>query len=131
MSFGKNRIQHNDFVWQFYRFKKIDIYFYQGGNELAKYVSKYAEVKVDEFENYFEYALDKRIIFVAFNSLSDFRQSNLGLVTEDEQYNIGGTTKIIDNKVFIYFEGDHKKLDEQISGAIAEILINEYLIGSD
>ncbi len=131
MSFGKNRVQYRDFVWQFYRFKKFDTYFYQGGKELAKNVSRYSEQKINEYERYFEYALDKRIIFILYNSLSDFRQSNIGLITEDDQYNIGGTTKIIDNKVFIYYEGDKKKLEQQISAAIVEILLDEYLEGSD
>ncbi|MFH2142078.1 MAG: hypothetical protein ABIJ97_06635 [Bacteroidota bacterium] len=131
MSFGKNRVQYSDFVWQFYRFKKFDTYFYAGGNELAQYISKSAISKIDEFEKYFDYALDKRIIFVVYNTLSDLRQSNIGLSTEDDAYNIGGTTKIIDNKVFIYFDGDHKKLDQQIAAAIAEVIINEYLVGND
>lgn len=131
MTFGKNRVQYNDFLWQFYRYKKFDAYFTQGGTELAQYVSKTAYTKIDEFEKFFDYALDKRIIFVIFNNMSDFRQSNIGLSTEAETYNIGGTTKIIDNKVFIYFDGDHKKLDEQITAAIAEVLINEYLVGND
>ncbi|GAB4280146.1 MAG: hypothetical protein Kow0068_04310 [Marinilabiliales bacterium] len=131
MTFGKNRVQYGDYVWQFYRFKKFDVYFHEGGNELAQYTAKYAQKTLEKYEQFFEYSLDKRIIILVFNNLSDFRQSNIGLTTEDDQYNIGGTTKIIDNKVFIYFEGDHNKFDKQISAAIAEVLINEYLIGND
>ncbi|MFC2115203.1 hypothetical protein ACFLTU_01920, partial [Bacteroidota bacterium] len=33
--------------------------------------------------------------------------------------------------VFIYFDGDHKKFEQQISAAIAEVIINEMLYGND
>jgi len=27
MTFGKNRVQYNDFYWEYYRFKRFDTYF--------------------------------------------------------------------------------------------------------
>lgn len=131
MDFGKSRVQYSDFLWQFYRLKRFDMYFYVGGKELAQYSAETAAKKLDEIENFFEYNLSKRIIFVMYNNLTDFRQSNIGLVSGDIQYNIGGVTKIVDNKVFIYYEGNHKKLEKQISAAIAEVVLNEMLYGSD
>ena len=38
MEFGKNRVQWKDFHWSYYEQETFDVYFYQGGNELAKYV---------------------------------------------------------------------------------------------
>ena len=131
MNFGKNRVQYGEFVWQYYRFKRFDTYFYVGGKELAEFTGKTADKKIREMEDMFDYSLDKRIIFITYNKLSDFRQSNIGLVSGDNQYNIGGVTKIVDNKVFLYFEGDHKKMEEQITAAVAEVMLNEMLYGSD
>jgi len=131
MDFGKNRVQYNDFYWQYFRHPKFDTYFYVGGKELAEFTGNVANKKITEIEKYFEYSLDKRIIFIVYNKLSDFRQSNIGLVSGNDQYNIGGVTKIIDNKVFLYFEGDHKKFGQQISSAITEVLIKEMLYGSE
>ncbi len=131
MDFGKNRVQYNDFYWQYYRFKRFDTYFYVDGKELAQFTGKIAEKKIAEIENFFEYTLDKRIIFIIYNKLSDFRQSNIGLVSGSNQYNIGGVTKIVGNRVFIFFDGDHKKIEQQISAAITEVLLNEMLYGSD
>ncbi|MFW5781430.1 MAG: hypothetical protein ACOCXD_02565, partial [Bacteroidota bacterium] len=48
-----------------------------------------------------------------------------------DEYNTGGVTKIVSNKVFIYYTGDHSELEEQISGAITEIILNEMLYGVD
>ncbi len=131
MDFGKNRVQYIDFYWQYFRYKKLDTYFYVGGSELAKYCGKYANKKIIEIEYFFEYSLDKRIVFIVYNKHSDFRQSNIGLITGKDQYNIGGLTNIVNNKVFLYYEGDHRKLERQIDASITEVLLNEMLYGSD
>jgi len=131
MDFGKSRVQYIDFYWQYYRFKKFDTYFYVGGNELAQQISIIADRKIKSIEKMFDYALDKRIIFIVYNKHSDFKQSNIGLVTENDQYNIGGVTQISGNKVFIFNEGDFNKLEKQVNAAIAEVVITEMLYGSD
>ncbi len=130
MTFGKNRVQYNDFYWQYYRFENFDTYFNQFGKELAQFTALVAENQLYETERYFDYKLEKRIIFIIYNKLSDYRQSNIGLVTGKDEYNIGGVTRIIDNKVFIYYDGTHDDLQQQISASIAEVVINEMLYGS-
>lgn len=131
MDFGKNRVQYNDFYWQYFRYEKFDTYFYVGGKELAINTGRIAFKKIDELEKFFEYNLDKRIIFIVYNKLSDFRQSNIGLVGEANQYNIGGVTHVVKNKVFIYFEGDQRKMEQQINAAISTVMINEMIYGSN
>ncbi len=66
---------------------------------------------------------------MVYNRLTDFRQSNIGLVTGKDEYNIGGTTTINRNKAFLYFEGDFDKYDEQITAAVTRIIVNEMLNG--
>ena len=130
MDFGKNRVQYNNFVWQFYRYDKYDIYFYYEGKELALFTGYIANKKISEIENILGYTIDRRIIFVVYDKLSCFKQSNIGLVSGNNQYNIGGVTKMYDNKVFLYYEGDHKKFENQITAAIAEVIINEFFYGN-
>ncbi|MBT3244843.1 MAG: hypothetical protein HN352_16985 [Bacteroidetes bacterium] len=134
MEFGKNRIQYargdileSDFYYSFFRFKQFDVYFHPDGQDLAKYVGEKSFQEIALLENYFEHSLSKRIIFLVFNKLSDFRQSNIGLITGQDNTNIGGTTRILDNKVFLYFDGDHKHLDQQIRAAVAQVMLNEML----
>ena len=136
MQFGKNRIQYargdiieSDFFYSFYRFNRFDVYFYPNGQELAQYVGEKAFTEISRLENYFEYSLSKRMIFLVFNKLNDFRQSNIGLVTGQEDTNIGGVTPILDNKVFLYFDGDHENLDEQIRATISEVILGEMVYG--
>jgi len=129
MNFGKNRVQYNNRYWKFYRFERFDVYSYENGTDLSLYVADFVEKELELIERFFDYEIEKRIIFLTYNKLSDFRQSNIGLVSENEQYNIGGTTQIIQNKVFIYFDGDHVNFERQIRAAIAEVLITEMLFG--
>jgi len=136
MSFGKNRIQYpkadileSEFFASFYRNDRFDVYFYPGGRELAEFVSRYAFSEINRLENFFEYTLDKRIIFIVYNRLNDYRQSNIGLISGRDETNIGGVTKILDNKVFLYFEGDHEKFRQQILAAIAEVILQEMMYG--
>jgi hypothetical protein len=131
MTFGKNRVQYNDFYWSYYRFARFDTYFTQNGNELALYAESVVTPELERIEGVFDYVIEKRIIFIIYNKLTDFRQGNIGLVTGIDEYNIGGVTRIVDNKVFLYFDGDHEFFKKQIRASVAEIVINEMLYGSN
>ena len=131
MNFGKNRVQYKQFEWKFYRYERFDTYFYNEGKELSMQAAEIAKVEISRLENFFDYKIDKRIIFIIYNKLSEFRQSNIGLVTGDSQYNIGGITKVSDNKVFIYFDGNHNNFKKQIKAAVANVILNELIYGSD
>ena len=131
MIFGKNRVQFNDFFWSFERYEKFDIYFNQDGKDLSEYAADFAKLEIPKIESFFDYALDRRIIFIVYNKLSDFRQSNIDLITGKDEYNIGGVTTVSKNKVFLYFEGDFTKFENQITGAIARVIVYQMLFGQD
>ena len=130
MDFGKNRVQYTPRIWTYYPYDQHEVYFYEGGMEIAKYVSRSAQENIKAIEKTFDYKLDGKIQFIVYNKQSDFAQSNIGLSTE-QQYNIGGVTQIVGTKVLLYFEGDHEKLEVQIRKGIARILINQMMYGGD
>ena len=130
MNFGKNRVQYNNRYWKYYRFERFDVYSYENGTDLSLYVADFVEKELALIERFFDYDIERRMIFLTYNKHSDFRQSNIGLVSEAEEYNIGGTTKIIQNKVFLYFDGDHMNFERQIRAAIAEVLVSEMMYGT-
>ena len=86
MTFGKSRIQYDDRFWMFYRYERFETFFYQGGKNLAIYTAQYAEIRLKEMEKEMDYSIDKNIQFVIFNKLSDLKQSNIGL-SSDDSYN--------------------------------------------
>ena len=119
MDFGKNRIQYKPIEWSFYRFERMDVYFYSGGKELAKRTAQTAESTLAEYEQLFDYTLENRIQLLVFNRLSDLKQSNVGLGGQSID-NLGGTTRMVGSKVLLYFENGTASFVEQIRSGIAE-----------
>jgi len=128
--FGKNRVQYKDFLWQQYRFKEFDTYFYEGGQQLAEFTTRVASKNIHSLEEVFDYPVRDKIQFIVYNSHSDFKQSNIGINGEEEG-NIGGTTQIVGSKVFVYFEGDYVKFEQNLRKGIARVLINNRLYGGN
>lgn len=128
MSFGKNRVQFDNFEWKYYRFSNLETYFYKGGNELAIYTAKIASAAISRQQQLFEYKLRDKIQFIIYNKQSHFKQSNVGLSLENGE--LGGVNEIMGSKVFIYFNGDHADFSRQIKQGVAQILINQQVYGS-
>lgn len=127
--FGKNRVQYQDFSWQYYRYPQFNSYFYKGGETLAKTVSERVNQYLPVFEKQFEVILDEKIEVIVYKSFSDFKQSNIGYEANTD-YNIGGTTSLIDNKLFVYYPGNAKELDAQIKLGLTQVFVNSSLYGS-
>ncbi|MBK9762929.1 MAG: PD40 domain-containing protein [Flavobacteriales bacterium] len=129
--YGKNRVQYQEFLWQQFRFKDMEVLFYKEGVDIAKYTAQAATVHLKDLEKQFDFALDERLQFIVYNSLTDFRQSNIGIAGVDGQQNIGGLTRIVGTKIFVYYEGDHALLDRQIRSGIAHVIIDQMMYGGN
>ena len=128
MEFGKNRVQWRDFYWSYYRYETFDVYYYQGGVELANHVLNLAKDEIPAMEKRFGTHFGKKVQFLVFNSLGDLKQSNLNNDGEDTG-NTGGITKLIGSKVFLYFNGSYADFDQQIREGIAQLLLTQTLNG--
>jgi len=128
MEFGKNRVQYEKTDWFFYRFDRFDVYFYQGGEKLAEYTMRASDRAIHDLEKTFDYTLDKRIQVIIYNKLSEQKQSNIGLVT-DQQYNTGGITTIVGSKLILYFDGDYKNYEEQLRAGLARVMLDQMMYG--
>jgi hypothetical protein len=129
--YGKNRVQYQEFLWSQYRFDRMEVFFYKEGGDLARYTAQSATRQLKELEREFDFALDERLQFIVYNSLTDFRQSNIGLSGIEGENNIGGLTRIVGTKIFVYFEGDHTLLDRQIRSGIAHVIIDQMMFGGN
>ncbi len=131
VEFGKNRVQYfENRIWFYYRFTDFNTYYYRGGRDLAIYTYRYANQELERMQDELDYSLNEKVHFLIFQSLNDLKESNVGLIS-DEQYNVGGVTHLVGNKVFIYFNGNHAHLERQIRTGIANVLVNQMLMGSN
>lgn len=130
MEFGRSRVQFKDFLWTYYKFDRFDTYFYLNGKELAAHTAKYATSELTRMEAQLGTYLEGKIQFVIFNNLNDLKQSNIGL-TADAQYNTGGISYILGNKVVLYFDGSIVNFEQQIRQGIAHVLLQNSIFGSN
>ncbi|HVU53749.1 MAG TPA: hypothetical protein VHD83_01785 [Puia sp.] len=129
VEFGKNRLQFKNFKWKYYQTQNFNTYFNEGGQDLAKYVLQLAEKELPGIEQFVEYGLQRRANIVIYNSYNDYLQSNIGLSLDWQT--TGGITKLVNNKMVVYFNGDHNHLRIQIRQGIARILLENILFGDD
>ena len=59
VTFGQNRVQYKDFLFSYYESDNFTTYFYQGGQDLAKYVIKSAEDNSEELSKMLDYRFKK------------------------------------------------------------------------
>ncbi len=128
LTFGKNRVQYQNFNWQLYRANLFDVYFYPTSKPLADYTFGKAPGMISELERTLNYTLYKKIHFIVYNTQGDFRESNFGFDNEDF-YNQGGITNIYGNKVYLYFDGNHNHFDKMIRSGIATIFARNIVEG--
>lgn len=128
--FGKSRVQYNGFSWKFHAYKRFRIY-YSGINEdIAIYTARTLHHYLGLAEEKLDYNFPEKLEVIVYESQQKFRQSNLG-VTNDEMSSVGGTSRIVGSKVFIYYEGDHQTFNENIKGAVYEVLLKHMFFGGD
>ena len=130
VSFGKNRIQFKPFDWSLLPGEHFEVYYYQGGQQIAERTLLYCEQEKTRLQKFYNIQLDEGIQVVCFNKQSEFRQSNLGL-TDEETASVGGSTNILGNKMFIYFEGTEIELRKQIALGLSRIMYLQLMYGGD
>lgn len=129
VEFGKNRVQYQKFNWKFYQTDNFNTYFSQDGLALGKYVAQVAEEELPGIEEFVEYGLQRRANIVVYNNFDEFQQSNIGLGIDWQ--NTGGVTKLVNNKIVLYFDGNHDNLKRQVRQGIAKVLVDNVLFGDD
>jgi hypothetical protein len=129
VEFGKNRLQFKKFKWAFYQTDNFNSYYSQNGEPLAKFVAQVAEQELSDLESFTEYGLQRRANLIVYNSFNELGQSNIGLSTDWQT--TGGNTQLVNNKMVVYYNGNHHNLRIQVRQGIARILLDNILFGDD
>ena len=112
VEFGKNRVQYQKFNWKYYQTDNFNTYFSQDGLGLGKYVAQIAEGELAGIEEFVEYGLQRRANIVVYNNFDEMQQSNIGMNIDWQ--NTGGVTKLVNNKMLVFFDRNHDNLKRQI-----------------
>jgi len=120
LTFGKSRVQYQNFNWQYYRNPQFDVYFYPNSRDVAEYVFTVTPEIIKEIETLFNFTSEKKIQFIVYRTQSDFKESNFNY-DNDDFYNQAGITNIYGSKVYIYFDGSHANLNKMIRGGVASV----------
>jgi len=129
VEFGKNRVQFRKFKWQYYQTPNFNTYFYENGQTIANYVTQIAEKELSQIEQFVEYGLQRRANIVIYNHFNELEQSNIGLNLDWQT--TGGITKLVNNKMIVYYTSDHAHLRRQVRQGIAKTLVDNVLFGDD
>ncbi|MBK8920561.1 MAG: PD40 domain-containing protein [Saprospirales bacterium] len=130
-SFGKNRVQyHRQFdEWMHYETANFDTYWYGDARNIAQSALQMAELDFAYVQQLLEHQMSDNIELLVFSDITDLKQSNIG---EDDLFLVqAGETKVVGNKIFVYFDGDHRHLRAQIREGAAGVLINSMLFGAN
>lgn len=129
--FGKNRVQyHHQFdEWSLYETTNLITYWYGDARNVAQSALQLAEYDFPIVQQLLEHQPTEKIEMLVFSDLSDLKQSNIG---EDDVFLLqSGETKVVGNKIFVYFNGDHRHLRAQIREGMAGVLLNSMLYGAN
>ncbi|HLL96204.1 MAG TPA: hypothetical protein VK404_14585 [Spirosoma sp.] len=125
--FGKNRIQYRSFEWKTIRTANFEIYYYQGGNQIANLTAQYAESEFDRITELLGYTPYNRVKIFLFNSPRELAQSNIGLNAQG-----GLTSRELDlskSRVELAFTGDQISFRRQIIRDISMLFVYDMLYG--
>ncbi len=149
--FGKNRVQfHDQFMeWSQYESRNFITYWYGEGRLIGQSVVQMAEYDFYEIQGILEHRMNDKIEIIVYNDVTDLKQSNIGseevfmtgtnspsqmaqaATGNASMLNSAGQTKIVNNKMFVHFNGNHNDLRRQIREGIASVYLNAMLFGSN
>jgi Tol biopolymer transport system component len=106
--FGQNKIQYQDFNFKILSTDHFDIYFYNGGEDIAGFAEDVLEDGYQRLSKDFGVEVDFRVPVILYNAPNHFSQTNVTLELIEES--VGGFTEILKNRMVIPFNGDYEEL---------------------
>lgn len=128
-SYGKNRVQYENFEWRYLQSKHFDVYYYGEKNyKLAEFASMSVESAYKQLKDDFDHELSDRISVIIYDSHNDFSQTNVvNLPTSAE--GIGGVTDKYKNRMTIPFDGEYSDFRRTIHHELVHAVFNDMFYG--
>jgi hypothetical protein len=122
--FGKNRVQyHDDFNnWWMYETDHFVSFWYGKGRNIAKSVIQLAEMDHNDIEHLLGHSMNDKIRIIIYLDHSDYTQTNIAY-WDTKEAGGAGIAQFYDNKVIVYFDGNHQNLRKQIRAGITRAFL--------
>jgi hypothetical protein len=119
--FGKNRVQyHDDFdSWWMYETENFVTFWYGKGRNIAKSTMQLAQMDHGGLEKILAHSMNDKIRIIIYLDHSDYNQTNIAYFDTREAGG-AGLAQFYDNKVIVFFNGDHQQLRRQIRAGIVQ-----------
>lgn len=130
VQFGKNRVQYHQRFdeWMQYESDNFITYWYGNGKNIGQLASQMAEYDFNELLKILKYPINMKVQIIVYQDITDIKQSNIG--SEDVFTNVTGNTKILGDKIFVYFNGDHNHFRKQLREGITSVYLESMLLGA-
>ncbi|UII33539.1 translocation protein TolB [Fulvivirga ulvae] len=125
--FGRNRVQYEQFDWRYLSSDNFDVYFYKGGDKIAKEVTEYLEEEFERVTDIIGYPPYSKTKLFLYNSISDLQQSNIGI--NDHAVSAGGETQFVKSHIEIANPGNIDALKEELLYKVSSLMVNEMMFG--
>ncbi len=125
--FGKNKVIYKNFEWFYLQSQHFDVYFYDGGQEIAEFTAEIAESSYIQLRRDFRFDIRERIVFVVYNSHNDWQQTNVVISYLEE--GIGGVTELYKNRIVVPFEGSYEQFRHVIHHELVHAVMNDMIYG--
>lgn len=129
-SFGQNKVQYHYLNWKFIQSPHFDVYYTDGGLEIAEFTAKEAEIAYRYISEDFRWTLPEgeRISIITYKSHNDFEQTNVmsGFVDEGVQ----GFTEFFKNRVVVPYQGSWEDFRHTIHHELSHAISMSMLYGS-
>ena len=126
--FGKNKVQYDELSWSFLQTSHFDIYYYEGGRDLAEFTAHAAEDAYLQAERLFDHQISSRIPLIVYQSHNDFAVTNaVDLPTFSE--GIVGVTEPFKNRIALPFVGDYRQYRQTLHHELIHAIINDIYYG--
>jgi Tol biopolymer transport system component len=104
--FGQNKVQYDNFEWNYISSPHFDVYFYEGGYDLAVFSIEVLESAYVQVSAQLDHRLRKRVPTIIYQSHNEFQQTNVtgGILPEG----VGGFTESFKNRMVMPFTGSYE-----------------------
>ncbi|MEN7551175.1 translocation protein TolB [Rapidithrix thailandica] len=127
--FGKNRVQYKNFHWRYITTTNFDIYYYDGGYEIAKLAANIAEQEFNRITDLIGHSPFYKTKIFLYNSVIDLRQSNIGV--NQQGIEVGGQTNFVRSEIEVAFTGLRHTFKQELTHGIADMFIFDMMYGGN